>query len=90
MLFSVLAMVAVKKVYLTIKSNKKSNIILYKSNPQNKHNTQKQKMLRYIGVTYNDNTELESHYSYTNIDCEFDYVVYFEKSTAVDELQINL
>ena len=63
----------------------KDNIILYKT--KKKFNKKLFKMLRYIGVIYNKINERQSHYSYTNIDCEFDYVVYFYKSNSIDLLK---
>ena len=61
---------------------KDKNINIYKCDKsRNLH-----KLFRYIGVIYDKNNEKKSHYKYTNIDCEFDYIIYIHKTKALDLL----
>ena len=44
----------------------------------------KPKYIRYIGVIYNKQNELDSHYSYTNIQHEFNLVIHIDNTSSIE------
>ena len=55
---------------------KNTNNIIYYSNPSNSL----KKFFRYVGVVYKPDTEMVSHYKKTNIDKEFNILIFFNHS----------
>ena len=47
------------------------------------------KHFRYIGVVYNKKNEIASHYIKTNINKEFDVIIFFRRTHALDNCNIR-
>jgi erythromycin esterase-like protein len=47
------------------------------------------RLQRAIGVIYRPETERESHYFFTKLPYQFDSIIHFDKTTAVEPLDIH-
>lgn len=66
---------------------KHKNFLLdLRGNPQLEHYLQLPRLQRAIGVIYRPETERESHYFFTKLPYQFDSIIHFDETTAVQPL----
>lgn len=70
--------------------NYKDFLLDLKSNKQLEHYFQIPRLQRAIGVIYRPESERHSHYYFTHLPYQFDCIIHFDKTTAVQPLDVNI
>ena len=68
----------------------KNFLLNLRSNKEFEHYLHIPRLQRAIGVIYRPETERESHYFFTRLPYQFDSIIHFNKTTAVQPLDINM
>ena len=61
-----------------------------RSNKELEHYLHIPRLQRAIGVIYRPETERESHYFFTRLPYQFDSIIHFDQTTAIEPLDINI
>lgn len=67
----------------------KNFLLNLKDNPQLEHLLEIPRLQRAIGVIYRPETERLSHYYFAHLPYQFDSIIHFDQTTAVQPLEIN-
>lgn len=67
----------------------KNFLLNLRNNKELEHYLHIPRLQRAIGVIYRPETERESHYFFTKLPYQFDSIIHFDKTTAVEPIDIN-
>lgn len=67
----------------------KNFLLNLRGNKELEHYLHIPRLQRAIGVIYRPETERESHYFFTKLPYQFDAIIHFDKTTAVEPLDVN-